>query len=152
MDFLLPKQRTVIEMKLVRDRNHGEKIGDELIIDIEHYRKHPVCDSLWCVVYDPDHLLTNGPGLHDPRLPTLEGRTLPKPHRHGSTDLLPAHFRVGCVLSGKGLERQQFFFNELIQEPSLAIDVARFGFQAAECFQLFQVEAQLEEYVPTGGS
>ena len=70
----MPKQRTVIEMKLVRDRNHGEKIGDELIIDIEHYRKHPVCDSLWCVVYDPDHLLTNGPGLQS----DLEGpRSMP---------------------------------------------------------------------------
>lgn len=63
MDFLLPKHRTVIELKLVRDRPHGRKIGDELIIDIEHYRKHPQCDHLWCVIYDPNHCLTNAAGL-----------------------------------------------------------------------------------------
>lgn len=63
MDFLLPKHRTVIELKFVRDRNHGKKIGDELIVDIEHYRRHSECDTLWCVVFDQNHLLTNAPGL-----------------------------------------------------------------------------------------
>lgn len=63
MDFLLPGYGLVIETKIVRDRTHARKIGDELIIDIEHYRKHPDCKSLWCVVYDPDHLITNSPGL-----------------------------------------------------------------------------------------
>ena len=74
MDFLLPKYRTVIELKFVRDRNHGKKIGDELIVDIEHYRRHPECDSLWCVVFDQHHLLANAPGLKS----DLEGiRTMP---------------------------------------------------------------------------
>ena len=63
MDFLLPAHSLVIEMKFVRDRAHAKRIGDELIIDIEHYRKHPQCDSLWCVVYDPEHLLPNAEGL-----------------------------------------------------------------------------------------
>lgn len=63
MDFLLPKHRTVIELKFVRDRQHGKKIGDELIVDIEHYRRHPECDSLWCVVFDQHHFLTNASGL-----------------------------------------------------------------------------------------
>jgi REase_DpnII-MboI len=63
MDFLLPKHRLVIETKIVRDRSHARKIGDELIIDIEHYRKHPDCRILWCVIYDPEHLLTNSNGL-----------------------------------------------------------------------------------------
>ncbi|EPF6691880.1 hypothetical protein ODJ70_24665 [Pseudomonas aeruginosa] len=63
MDFLLPSHELVVETKIVRDRTHARKIGDELIIDIEHYRKHPDCKSLWCVVYDPDHLVTNAPGL-----------------------------------------------------------------------------------------
>lgn len=62
MDFLLPQYKIVIELKFVRDSNHA-KIGDELIIDIDHYRAHPDCDCLWCVVYDPDHLLTNAEGL-----------------------------------------------------------------------------------------
>ncbi len=63
MDFLLPAHELVIETKIVRDRAHAKRMGDELIIDIEHYRKHPACKRLWCVVYDPDQLLTNAPGL-----------------------------------------------------------------------------------------
>lgn len=63
MDFLLPAHGLVIELKFVRDRTHAKRIGDELIIDIEHYRVHPQCKTLWCVVYDPDNLLTNAEGL-----------------------------------------------------------------------------------------
>ncbi len=81
MDFLLPKHRTVIELKLVRDRAHGKKIGEELIIDIEHYRRHSQCDSLWCVIYDPDHLLTNVAGLKNDlegERSTVDGRVTVK--------------------------------------------------------------------------
>lgn len=63
MDFLLPAHRLVIETKIVRDRSHARSVGQELIIDIEHYRKHPACASLWCVIYDPEHLITNSEGL-----------------------------------------------------------------------------------------
>jgi hypothetical protein len=63
MDFLLPAHKIVIEMKFVRDRNHAKKIGDELIVDIDHYQQHPGCSRLWCVVFDPDNLLTNAQGL-----------------------------------------------------------------------------------------
>ena len=63
MDFLLPAHKLVIETKVVRDRSHAKRIGDELIIDIEHYRKHSACSSLWCVIYDPDQLITNAEGL-----------------------------------------------------------------------------------------
>ena len=62
MDFLLPKYKVVVELKFVRD-NNAKEIGDELIIDIDHYRRHPDCDHLWCVVFDPDHLLPNAEGL-----------------------------------------------------------------------------------------
>jgi hypothetical protein len=63
MDFLLPAHKLVIETKIVRDRAHAKRVGDELIVDIEHYRRHPGCASLWCVVFDPDHLVTNAEGL-----------------------------------------------------------------------------------------
>jgi hypothetical protein len=63
MDFLLPVHKLVIETKIVRDRSHAKRVGDELIIDIEHYRRHPGCSALWCVIYDPDHLITNAEGL-----------------------------------------------------------------------------------------
>lgn len=63
MDFLLPKYSLVLELKYIRDKSHGKKIGDELIIDIEHYRRHPKCDTLWCIIYDPNNMLSNSEGL-----------------------------------------------------------------------------------------
>lgn len=73
MDFLLPAHKTVIETKLVRDAAHAKRIGDELIVDIDRYRKHPDCEILWCVVYDPEHLIRNPESLKD-----LEGRRTSK--------------------------------------------------------------------------
>lgn len=63
MDFLLPEHSLVIETKLVRDKSHGRRIGDELIIDMDHYRAHPDCSVLWCVIYDPSHFVANAGGL-----------------------------------------------------------------------------------------
>jgi hypothetical protein len=63
MDFLLPKHRAVIELKFVHDGSQAKRIGDELIIDIDHYQRHPDCGYLWCVIFDPDHLLPNAQGL-----------------------------------------------------------------------------------------
>jgi hypothetical protein len=70
MDFLLPRYALVLETKRVRDKGHAAKIGDELIIDIEHYRRHQKCDRLWCVVYDPGQLIPNPSGL----VTDLEGK------------------------------------------------------------------------------
>ncbi len=75
MDFLLPAHRLVIETKRVRDKTHASKVGDELIIDIEHYRKHQNADHLWCVIFDPDLYITNPKGI----VSDLEGtRTTPE--------------------------------------------------------------------------
>ena len=74
MDFLLPKYKLVLELKFVRDGQHAKKIGDELIIDIEHYRRHPDCNDLWCVIFDTDHLLVNAEGLKN----DLEGERATK--------------------------------------------------------------------------
>lgn len=63
MDFLLPEHSLVIETKLVRDKAHGAKIGQELIVDIDHYRTHLDCSKLWCVVYDPNCFIQNVRGL-----------------------------------------------------------------------------------------
>lgn len=82
MDFLLPAYRLVLEMKRIRDKPHAAKVGDELIIDIEHYRRHPDCDRLWCVVYDPLQLIQNPTGL----VTDLEG--------HRSTTDGSVHVRV----------------------------------------------------------
>ncbi|MDV6315925.1 hypothetical protein [Idiomarina sp. HP20-50] len=63
MDFLLPTHNLVIETKRVRDKSHASKVGDELIIDIEHYRKHQSSEHLWCVIYDPELFISNPKGM-----------------------------------------------------------------------------------------
>lgn len=63
MDFLLPEYAIVIETKIIRDKSHGKTIGEEIILDIDHYRTHPKCNSLWCVIYDPNHFIVNAGGL-----------------------------------------------------------------------------------------
>ena len=63
MDFLLPAYDLVLEVKRVRDKHHANGVANELIIDIEHYRRHPRCKCLWCIVYDPLLLLSNPSGL-----------------------------------------------------------------------------------------
>jgi len=63
MDFLLPTHKLVIEVKRVRDKSHASKVGDELIIDIEHYRRHQDAQYLWCVIYDPELFISNPSGV-----------------------------------------------------------------------------------------
>ena len=72
MDFLLPAHNLVIETKRVRDKGHASKVGDELIIDIEHYRRHPNANHLWCVIYDPEIYISNPKGM----VTDLEGNRL----------------------------------------------------------------------------
>jgi hypothetical protein len=80
MDFLLPARKLVIETKIVRDRSHAKRVAEELIIDISHYGKHPDCQRLWCVVYDPDQLITNAEGLKN----DLEG---PRSSKNSNCDV-----------------------------------------------------------------
>jgi hypothetical protein len=63
VDFLLKPERTVVETKKSRPRLGAKEIGSQLIEDIARYEKHPDCDQLFCLVYDPDHRITNPRGL-----------------------------------------------------------------------------------------
>ena len=63
MDFLLYDHKIVCELKFVRDATHARKIGDELTIDVAHYRKHPDCKKLVAVIYDSKGLISNPRGL-----------------------------------------------------------------------------------------
>jgi hypothetical protein len=59
MDVLLKAESIVLETKMIRDGLTDGKVGDELIVDIDHYKKHPDCKALFCFVYDPEHRLKN---------------------------------------------------------------------------------------------
>lgn len=65
VDFLLADYGLVVEMKFVRDSRHGKTVGNELVLDIGHYRVHPRCDALWAVVFDPGGFIENPDGLRN---------------------------------------------------------------------------------------
>jgi hypothetical protein len=48
---------------MTREGLTAKKLGDDLIIDIAHYQKHPHCKTLYCFAYDPEEKLTNPRGL-----------------------------------------------------------------------------------------
>jgi len=64
-DFLLPKQKILIETKMTRVGLDARKISEELIIDKEHYRKHPSIEIILCLIYDPERRIKNPEGLKD---------------------------------------------------------------------------------------
>src|SRR4030042_1157543 len=63
MDFLLKKERLVVEVKRTRDNLRDRGIGEQLIIDIAKYKEHPDCETLVCFIYDPEGLISNPSGL-----------------------------------------------------------------------------------------
>jgi hypothetical protein len=62
-DFLLPQIDTVIEIKKTRGGLGAKAVGEQLIIDIAKYKKHPQCRRLICFVYDPDGRVSNPTGI-----------------------------------------------------------------------------------------
>lgn len=69
-DFLLKKEKIVIEVKKTRRFLGANKIGEELLIDMARYRAHPDCETLVCFLYDPEGWVTNPKGVID----DLEGK------------------------------------------------------------------------------
>lgn len=72
MDFLLKQEQVVIETKMASDKLKDKQIGEQLIVDIKRYQKHPDCKRLICFVYDPQGFLGNPvsleadlSGIHD---------------------------------------------------------------------------------------
>jgi hypothetical protein len=66
MDFLLKKEKLVIEVKKTRKNLTDREIGEQLIVDIKKYAEHADCSNLLCFVYDPEGRIGNPTGLeHD---------------------------------------------------------------------------------------
>jgi hypothetical protein len=63
VDFLIKKERIVIEVKKTREGLRDKEIGEQLIIDISRYSQSQDCETLICFVYDPDQLIRNPIGL-----------------------------------------------------------------------------------------
>jgi hypothetical protein len=54
MDFLLKRDKIVLETKFVRGDHTDGAVADELAIDKARYQGHPDCEVLVCFVYDPE--------------------------------------------------------------------------------------------------
>jgi len=63
IDLFLKEKQIAIETKMTRKGLDEKKIGDELIIDIAHYQKHPKVKFLYCFVYDPEERISNPQGF-----------------------------------------------------------------------------------------
>ena len=55
IDLALKKARIFIEVKRPRKTQKEGEVGEELTIDIPHYRQRGDCHTLFCFVFDPDH-------------------------------------------------------------------------------------------------
>lgn len=75
LDFLLKRERTVIETKMTRNGLGQRKLVEELTIDKAHYRQHPDCEALVCFVYDPDGRVDNPAALETDLAGTEAGLT-----------------------------------------------------------------------------
>ena len=63
VDFLLPEINTIVEVKKTRQSLTTKDLGDQLIVDIAKYKKHPQCIRLICFIYDPEGRIANPRGL-----------------------------------------------------------------------------------------
>lgn len=63
IDFFLKNKGIAIETKMTRKGHGNKKISNELIIDKEYYKKKSGVKLLYCVVYDPEEIITNPRGF-----------------------------------------------------------------------------------------
>jgi len=63
MDFLLPNEKIVVELKMTRASLKQNDVVDQLIVDTVRYRNHPQCGTLICLVYDPGQVIRNVNGF-----------------------------------------------------------------------------------------
>ncbi len=59
VDFLLKREKLVVEVKKTRDSLPLPKLADQLVVDIARYKQHPDCATLLCFVYDPEFRIGN---------------------------------------------------------------------------------------------
>jgi hypothetical protein len=73
VDFLLPRERTIVEAKMTRSGLGQKQVANELIIDITRYSKAALVDNLVCLIYDPDRRCGNPSALEND-LAQIQGR------------------------------------------------------------------------------
>ena len=74
MDFLLKRERIVLEIKKTRLTLRAKEVADQLLIDIARYKRHPDCSALVCFVYDSDFRIGNPAALEEDLSEVHDGR------------------------------------------------------------------------------
>jgi hypothetical protein len=65
MDFLLKREKIVVEVKMTREKLDQKAVVNQLAEDKQRYRAHPDCQTLVCFVYDPGGRCHNPTALED---------------------------------------------------------------------------------------
>jgi hypothetical protein len=65
VDFLLPRERAIIETKMTRSNLGQREVANELIIDAARYAKFPKINHLVCLIYDPGRHIGNASALEN---------------------------------------------------------------------------------------
>ena len=73
VDFLLKKEKIIIEVKKTRKGLQDKQLGEQLIVDIARYKSHPDCKTLLCFIYDPDERVANPRGLESDLTKNTDG-------------------------------------------------------------------------------
>ena len=73
IDFLLKKEKIVIEIKKTRKGLQDKQVGEQLIVDINRYKSHQDCQNLLCFVYDPDERINNPRGIENDLTKVTDG-------------------------------------------------------------------------------
>lgn len=63
IDFVLKKEKIILEIKMTSESLTTKKLGDELLIDIGRYKEYPNCDDLVIFVYDKGDFIRNKQGF-----------------------------------------------------------------------------------------
>jgi hypothetical protein len=63
LDFVLKKEKTILEVKMSSERLGAKELGEELLIDIGRYKEYPDCSDLVIFIYDKADNIRNKKGL-----------------------------------------------------------------------------------------
>ncbi|MGH3380740.1 MAG: hypothetical protein ACRDP6_39005 [Actinoallomurus sp.] len=62
-DFSIRDTNVIVETKMVRETQKDKDVGAELLVDWGRYPKHPDCQGILAIIYDPKQILDNPSAL-----------------------------------------------------------------------------------------
>ncbi len=63
LDFVLKKEKIIIEVKMTNDKITLNKLGQDLLVDIGRYKEYPNCNDLVIFIYDRSDFIRNKTGF-----------------------------------------------------------------------------------------